>query len=136
MNTNEIYICINYRLYYYLQVIQSLAEIVATDLPQNLSWIVACLGPYIRADLDPQRVATVAFFTYLLKRDTQNQTVLTENLLEMILDVQTDQSCLVRKLALQGLGYAAENLSHELVSRHCNPILSVLMNSLDYNNIM
>lgn len=94
------------------------------------------MGPYIRADLEPQRVATVAFFTYLLQRDTQDQTVLTENLLEMILDVQSDQCCLVKKLALQGLGYAAENLNHELVARHCNPILSVLMNSLDYNNIV
>lgn len=117
-------------------MIQSLTDTIATTLPQNLSWIVACLGPYIRADLDPQRVATVAFFTNLLKRDSSDQTVLTENLLEMILDVQSDQSCLVKKLALQGLGYAAENLSYEMVSRHCNPILSVLMSSLDYNNIV
>lgn len=110
-------------------------ETISTEHPQYLSWLVACLGPYIRADLEPQRVATVAFFTHLMKRNTGEQSVLTENLLEMILDVQSDPSFFVRKLALQGLGYAAENLNVELVSRHCNAILGVLMNSLDYNNI-
>ncbi|KAG5897176.1 hypothetical protein JTB14_022538 [Gonioctena quinquepunctata] len=119
----------------FLEVIQALVENICLEHPQSLSWLVACLGPYIRADLESQRVATVAFFTHLLRQGTKDQTVLTENLMEMILDVQSDPSCLVRKLALRGLGYAAENLSYDLVSRHCNPFLSVLMNSLDYNNI-
>lgn len=112
-----------------------MVENVCTEHPQALSWLVASLGPYIRADLDPQRVATVGFFSHLLHQSHTEQNVLTENLLEMILDVQSDTCSLVRKLALQGLGHAAENLSYDLVSRHCNPILSVLMNSLDYNNI-
>ncbi|CAG9858443.1 unnamed protein product [Phyllotreta striolata] len=119
----------------FLEVVQCLVENVCMEHPQALSWLVASLGPYIRADFDSQRVATVAFFSYLLQQSHTEQNVLTENLLEMILDVQGDTSTLVRQLALQGLGYAAENLSYELVSRHCNPILSVLMNSLDYNNI-
>lgn len=119
----------------YLEIVQALVENISIEYPQSLSWLVGCLGPYVRADLEPQRVAVVAFFTYLLREGAKEQGVLIENLLEMILDVQTDQSCLVRKLALQGLGFAAENLNLELVTRHCNPILSVLMNSLDYNNI-
>nr|XP_023029049.1 maestro heat-like repeat-containing protein family member 1 [Leptinotarsa decemlineata] len=119
----------------FIEVIRGLVDSICVEHPQSLSWLVACLGPYIRADLEPQRVATVAFFTHFLQQGSNEQTVLTENLLEMILDVQGDQSCLVRKLGLQGLGYAAEHLSYDLVSRHCNPILSVLMNSLDYNNI-
>lgn len=119
----------------FLEIVQALIENISEENPQSLSWLVGCLGPYIRADLEPQRVAVVAFFTYLLRHGAKEQGVLIENLLEMILDVQMDQSCLVRKLGLQGLGYAAENLNLELVTRHCNPILSVLMNSLDYNNI-
>nr|CAI5839463.1 unnamed protein product [Callosobruchus analis] len=119
----------------FLEVVNAMVENICIETPQSLSWLVACLGPYIRADLEPQRVVTVAFFTFLLRQGVNEQIVLTENLLEMILDVQSDSSCLVRKMALQGLGFAAENLSYELVSRHCNPILSVLMNSLDYNNI-
>ncbi|XP_056636032.1 maestro heat-like repeat-containing protein family member 1 [Diorhabda sublineata] len=119
----------------FLQVIQLLVENVCLETSQSLSWLVASLGPYIRADLDPQRIATVAFFSHLLQQSYTEQNVLTENLLEMILDVQGDTNCLVRKLGLRGLGYAAEHLSYELVSRHCNPILGVLMNSLDYNNI-
>lgn len=120
----------------FLQVVETLVNNICIDMPQSLSWIVSCLGPFIRSDLEPQKVAVVAFFTYLLKQGTQNeQTVLIENLLEMILDVQLDQSCLVRKIGLEGLGYAAENLGKELVSRYCNQILGVLMNSLDYHNI-
>uniref|UniRef100_A0A6P7GVH6 Maestro heat-like repeat-containing protein family member 1 n=1 Tax=Diabrotica virgifera virgifera TaxID=50390 RepID=A0A6P7GVH6_DIAVI len=119
----------------FLKVIQSLVENVCEEHPQSLSWLVASLGPYIRADLDPQRVVTVAFFSHLLQQSHTEQNVLTENLLEMILDVQGDSCSLVKRLGLQGLGYAAEHLSYELVSRHCNPILSVLMNSLDYHNI-
>ncbi|KAJ8930968.1 hypothetical protein NQ314_016182 [Rhamnusium bicolor] len=119
----------------FLEVVQALVENICIENPQSLSWLVACLGPYIRADLEPQRVAVVAFFTYLLKQKANEQSVLIENLLEMILDVQMDQSGMVRKIGLQGLGYAAENLNIDLVIRHCNPILSVLMNSLDYNNI-
>ncbi|KAJ8979536.1 hypothetical protein NQ317_017684 [Molorchus minor] len=119
----------------FIQVVETLVENICEENPQSLSWLVACLGPHIRADLEPQRVAVVAFFTYLLKQRASEQTVLIENLLEMILDVQMDQSCAVRKIGLQGLGYAAENLNVDLITRHCNPILSVLMNSLDYNNI-
>lgn len=119
-----------------LQVVETLVNNLCLDMPNSLSSITACLGPYIRSELDPQKVAVVAFFTYLLKQGTQtDKTIFIENLLEMILDVQLDQSCVVRKIGLQGLGYAAENLGKELVSRYCNQILGVLMNSLDYNNI-
>ncbi|XP_066159161.1 maestro heat-like repeat-containing protein family member 1 isoform X1 [Euwallacea fornicatus] len=120
----------------FLKVVETLTNNICSDVPQSLSWIVACLGPFIRSDLEPQKIAVVAFFTYLLKQGNQKeQTVLIENLLEMIMDAQGDQSCTVRKIGLEGLGYAAENLSRELVSRYCNQILGVLMNSLDYNNI-
>ena len=119
----------------FLDTTSSLVENICSENPESLSWLVACLGPYIRAELEPQRVAVVVFFAFLLKQKANNQTVLAENLLEMTLDVQMDQSCLVRKIALQGLGFAAECLNLDLVSRHCQPILSVLMNSLDYNSI-
>ncbi|CAG9823673.1 unnamed protein product [Phaedon cochleariae] len=123
-------------IHLFLEVIAALVENVCLEHPQSLSWLVASLGPYIRADLEPQRAVTAAFFTYLLRhRGDNEQTVLSENLLEMVLDVQGDASRTVRKLALQGLGYAAEHLSYDLISRHCNPILSALMNSLDYHNI-
>ncbi|KAH1014351.1 hypothetical protein HUJ04_003198 [Dendroctonus ponderosae] len=119
-----------------LQVEETLVNNLCLDMPHSLSPITACLGPYIRSELDPQKVAVVAFFTYLLKQGAQtDKKIFIENLLEMILDVQLDQSCVVRKIGLQGLGYAAENLGKELVSRYCNQILGVLMNSLDYNNI-
>ncbi|XP_030751328.1 maestro heat-like repeat-containing protein family member 1 [Sitophilus oryzae] len=119
-----------------LDIIETLVNNVSSENPQSISWIVACLGPFIRSELEPQKVAVVAFFTYLLKHGAQSdQTVLIENLLEMILDVQLDQSCLVRKIGLEGIGYAAENLKKELVSRYCNQILGVLMNSLDYHSV-
>jgi hypothetical protein len=119
----------------FLATMSDLVENVCLENPESLSWLVACLGPYIRAELEPQRVAVVVFFAFLLKQKANNQVVLAENLLEMTLDVQMDQSCLVRKIALQGLGFAAEYLNSDLISRHCQPILSVLMNSLDYNSI-
>lgn len=119
----------------FLDVVGCLVENICNENPESLSWLVTCLGPNIRAELEPQRVAVVVFFSYLLKYKANNQTVLAENLLEMLLDVNMDHSCLVRKTALQGLGFAAEYLSCDLVSRHCQPILSVLMNSLDYNSI-
>ncbi|XP_076271212.1 maestro heat like repeat family protein c11.1 isoform X2 [Rhynchophorus ferrugineus] len=120
----------------FLEIIEILVNNLCIENPQSLPWIVACLGPFIRSELEPQKVAVVAFFTYLLKQGTQNdQTVLIENLLEMILDVQLDQSCLVRKIGLEGIGYAAQNLHKELISRYCNQILGVLMNSLDYNTV-
>ncbi|RZC37257.1 hypothetical protein BDFB_008476, partial [Asbolus verrucosus] len=100
----------------FLDTMSMLVEHVCVENPESLSWLVACLGPYIRAELEPQRVAVVMFFSSLLKQKANNQTVLAENLLEMILDVQMDQSCLVRKTALQGLGFAAEYLNSDLVS--------------------
>lgn len=120
----------------FLAVVGNLVENVCIEHSESLAWMVACLGPFIRAELEPQRIAVVAFFTYLIKHKASDyQTVLVENLLEMILDVQTDQCCTVRKIALQGLGFAVEYLNNELITRHCNPIISVLMNSLDYHNI-
>lgn len=119
----------------YQGMISNLVESVCIECPQSLSWIVACLGPYIRADVEPQRIAVVAFFANLLKQKANEQAILAENLLEMLLDVQCDQSCTVRKLSLRGLGYGVEFLNIELVSRHSNPILSALMQGLDYSNI-
>ncbi|EFA03008.2 maestro heat-like repeat-containing protein family member 1 [Tribolium castaneum] len=133
--TNLINVEANEELSAFLETMSCLVEDVCVENPESLSWLVACLGPYIRAELEPQRVAVVAFFAYLLKQKANHQTVLAENLLEMVLDVQMDSSCLVRKIALQALGFAAEALNTDLVSRHCSPILSVLMNSLDYNSI-
>ncbi|XP_050313820.1 uncharacterized protein LOC126748546 [Anthonomus grandis grandis] len=93
-------------------------------------------GPIIRSDLIPQRTLVVAFFTYLIKDNVESkQAVLIENLLEMILDVQLDQSCWVRNIEVQGLGYTPENLNKELVVRYCNQILGILMNCLDYHNL-
>lgn len=117
------------------EMISNLVESVCIENPQSLSWIVACLGPYIRADVEPQRIAVIAFFASLLKQKANEQTILAENLLEMLLDLQSDQSCTVRKLSLRGLGYGVEFLNIELVSRHCNAILSALMQGLDYSNI-
>ncbi|KAL3282132.1 hypothetical protein HHI36_005326 [Cryptolaemus montrouzieri] len=118
-----------------LDIIAMLVENICQDNPQYITWLVASLGPFIRAELEPQRVAVVAFFTYILRQKANDQAVLAENLLEMILDVQMDQSCFVKQIGLQGLGYAIEYLKPELISRHCKPILSVLMSSLDYNNV-
>ncbi|XP_045471667.1 maestro heat-like repeat-containing protein family member 1 [Harmonia axyridis] len=120
---------------WFLDIISMLVENICQDNPQYITWLVASLGPYIRADLEPQRVAVVAFFTYLFRQKVNDQAMLAENLLEMIMDVQMDQSCLVKQIGLQGLGYAIEFLKPELISRHCKPILSVLMSSLDYNHV-
>lgn len=116
-------------------MVANLVESVCADTPDSLSWIVACLGPYIRAELEPQRIVVVAFFANLLKHRANDQTILAENLLEMLLDVQSDQSCVVRKVGLRGLGYGVQYLNLELVSRHCNAVLSALMQGLDYSNI-
>lgn len=122
----------NYKTF--LELVSTLVDNLCVENPESLSWLVACLGPYIRAELEPQRIAVIAFFTSILKQKI-SQAVLAENLLEMILDVQVDQSFFVRKIGLQGLGYAAEHMNPDFISRHCNNMLSVLMNSLDYNNI-
>ncbi|KAK9870558.1 hypothetical protein WA026_008119 [Henosepilachna vigintioctopunctata] len=118
-----------------LDIISMLVEKICLDYPQYISWLVASLGPFIRAELEPQRVAVVAFFTYLLRQKANDQAMLAENLLEMIIDVQMDHSCFVKQIGLQGLGYAIEYLKPELINRHYKPILAVLMSSLDYNNI-
>ncbi|XP_050312813.1 maestro heat-like repeat-containing protein family member 1 isoform X2 [Anthonomus grandis grandis] len=120
----------------FLKMTETVVGDVCRDMQHTLSWIVSFMGPFIRSDLIPQRTLVVAFFTYLIKDNVESkQAVLIENLLEMILDVQLDQSCLVRKIGVQGLGYAAENLSKELVVRYCNQILGILMNCLDYHNL-
>lgn len=119
----------------YQVMLENLSDSVCTETPQSLSWMVACLGPNIRADLEPQRIAVVAFLANILRQRANDQTILAENLLEMLLDVQSDSNCTVRKLGLRGLGYGVEYLNIDLVARHSNAILSALMQGLDYSNV-
>lgn len=119
----------------FLEMVEKLAENVCTENSQSLAWLVSSLGPYSRSDYEPQRTAVIAFFSMVLKNKINSQTVLTENILEMLLDVQADTSCTIRQLSLKGLGYAVEYLSDELVLQYCTGILNALLQGLDYHNI-
>lgn len=120
----------------YLEMVPRLADNICTENSQSLAWLVASLGPYSRSDFEPQRIAVIAFFSTVFNHKLNEETVLTENILEMLLDVQSDNSCIVKQLSLRGLGYAAEHLSSELVTRYCQGILNALLQGLDYQNIV
>lgn len=119
----------------YLEMVPKLADSICMENSQSLAWLVATLGPYSRSDFEPQRIAVIAFFSSVLKHKLNEQTVLTENILEMLLDVQSDSSPIVKQLSLRGLGYAAEHLSHDFISRYCSGILNALLQGLNYQNI-
>lgn len=123
------------QLAHFQQMLSSLVESVSIEKNETMSWLVASLGPYIRSDFESQRIAATCFFANLLKIKANDQIMLSENLIEMLLDVQSDTSCMVRKLAIQGLGNGMDSLSTELIVRHSNSILSALMQGLDYNNV-
>lgn len=122
-------------LVHFQQMVASLVESVSIEKNDVMSWLVASLGPYIRSDMESQRIAATCFFAKLLKIKTNDQNMLAENLIEMLLDVQSDASCMVRKLAIEGLGNGMDSLSTEMIVRHSNSILSALMQGLDYNNV-
>lgn len=122
-------------LVHFQQMVSSLVESVSFEKTEVMSWLVASLGPYIRSDSESQRIAATCFFANLLKIKANDQIMLAENLIEMLLDVQSDSSCMVRKLATEGLGNGMDSLSIDLIVRHSNSILSALMQGLDYNNI-
>lgn len=116
-------------------MIDSLVDVVCHENVQSLTWLVASLGPYSRSDIDPQRIAVAAFFTALLRNNVNGQTLLAENILELLLDVHSDANFTIRKLCYRGLGYAAEHLNPELIVRFSNNILNALLQGLDYHNI-
>lgn len=122
-------------LVHFQQMVLSLVESVSIEKNDIMSWLVASLGPYIRSDIEPQRIAATCFFANLLKIKASEQIMLSENLIEMLLDVQSDSCCMVRKLAIEGLGNGMDSLSIELIVRHSNSILSALMQGLDYSNV-
>lgn len=123
------------KLQHFQQMVASLVESVSIEKGDSMSWLVASLGPYIRSDFESQRIAATCFFANLLKIKAHEQVLLAENLIEMLLDVQSDASCMVRKLAIEGLGNGMDSLSTELIVRHSNSILSALMQGLDYSNV-
>lgn len=122
-------------LLHFQQMVSSLVESVYVEKGDSLSWLVAALGPYIRSDIESQRIAATCFFANLLKLEATDQVMLAENLIEMLLDVQSDLNCMVRKLAIEGLGNGMDSLSSDLIVRHSNSILSALMQGLDYSSI-
>lgn len=122
-------------LLHFQQMVSSLVESVSIEKTDSMSWLVASLGPYIRSDIESQRIAATCFFANLLKLKANEQVLLAENLIEMLLDVQSDASCMVRKLAIEGLGNGMDSLSTELIVRHSNSILSALMQGLDYTSV-
>ena len=130
----EVYLCTE-SMSSFLNMVPKLVENICKDNSQSLSFIVTCFGPYIRSDFEPQRIAVSAFFAYLLQHKVAtNHSVLMENILEMLLDIQNDTSFVVKKISLLGLGNAAEYLSLEHISRHCNVILNAFMQGLNYNS--
>lgn len=119
----------------FIEMVDQLADIVCLENGQSLAWLVASLGPYSRSDLDPQRIAVTAFFSALLRSNVNGQTVLAENILELLLDVHSDNNYVIRKLCFRGLGYAAEHVNPELVVRFSSNMLNALLQGLDYHNI-
>lgn len=112
-----------------------LTEAVCTSVSISLAWVITALAAYSKSELEPQRVAVVAFLITTIRHRPNNQNVLTENILEMLLNTQYDNSCLVRQVGLEGLGNAVEYLPWDIISRNCDCILNVFMQGLDYNNI-
>lgn len=119
----------------FIEMVDPLADVVCLENAQSLAWLVASLGPYSRSDYDPQRIAVTAFFTALLRNNVNGQTLLAENILELLLDVHSDLNFTIRKLCYRGLGHAAEYLNPDLILRFSNNILNALLQGLDYHNI-
>lgn len=119
----------------FLQVTPALTQTICENASHTLAWIVTCLAPYTKSEIDVHRIAVTAFLASAIRYRPSNQNVLTENILEMLLGTQTDSCCMVRQIGLRGLGYSIEYLSWDMVSRHCDSILNAFMQGLDYNNI-
>lgn len=116
-------------------MVPKVTENICAENSESLAWLIASLGPYIRSEVELQRIAVAAFFSALLKNKVNNQGVLAENILEMLLDVQNDSSSAVRTLCLQGLGYGCEFLNPEIVYRHSTLMLNAFMQALDYSSV-
>ncbi|KAI4464663.1 maestro-related heat domain-containing [Holotrichia oblita] len=119
----------------FLEMVPKITENICAENSESLAWLIASLGPYIRSEVELQRIAVAAFFSALLKNKVNNQGVLAENILEMLLDAQNDSSPAVRRLCLQGLGYGCEFLNPEIVHRHSTLILNAFMQALDYSSV-
>nr|XP_022903178.1 maestro heat-like repeat-containing protein family member 1 [Onthophagus taurus] len=130
----ELYLCTD-NLNSFIETVPKITETICQQMPETLGWLVASMGPYIRTEIELQRIGVTVFFGSLLKCKLTNQNVLSENVLEMLLDIQGDSSTMVRKLYLQGLGYGAENLNNDIIYRHCGSLLNVFMQGLDYNSV-
>ncbi|KAF5275577.1 hypothetical protein FQA39_LY06689 [Lamprigera yunnana] len=119
----------------FLEMAPLLTENVCVTLLENYAWLITCMAPYLKSEIEYQRVAAVSFLAYSIKPAPKTETVVLESVLEMLLSMQSDSSYLVRQILLRGLGFIAEFLTWDLISRHYDTFLNIFMQGLDYNTV-
>lgn len=119
----------------FLDMVPILTENLSMTLSENFTWVVSCIAPYLKSEVEYQRMAAVTFLASSIKFAPQNDHVLLESIIEMLLSVQNDSSYMVRQNMLRGLGYVAEYLSSELVLRYADSFFTNFMQGLDYNTV-
>ncbi|KAF5298497.1 hypothetical protein FQR65_LT01276 [Abscondita terminalis] len=119
----------------FLEMVPSLTESVCTTLPQNYAWLISCMAPYLKSEVENQRIAAVAFLAYSIQYAPKTETVVLESVVEMLLSTQSDASFTARQILLRGIGFVAEFLTWDLVSRNYDTFLNIFMQGLDYNTV-
>ncbi|KAK5646733.1 hypothetical protein RI129_005197 [Pyrocoelia pectoralis] len=119
----------------FLDMVPILTENVSITLSQNFSWVVSCIAPYLKSEVEYQRTAAVTFLASSIKYAPQHDHVLLESIIEMLMSVQNDSSYMVRQNMLRGLGYVAVYLSSDLVLRYADNFFTTFMQGLDYNTV-
>ncbi|KAK4880533.1 hypothetical protein RN001_008679 [Aquatica leii] len=120
---------------HFLEMVPLLAESVCKTLPQNYAWLISCMAPYLKSEVEYQRIAAVAFLAYSVQHAPKTETVVLESVVEMLLTTQSDSSFMVRQILLRGIGFVAEFLTWDLISRNYDTFLNIFMQGLDYNTV-
>ncbi|XP_069674813.1 maestro heat-like repeat-containing protein family member 1 isoform X2 [Periplaneta americana] len=113
----------------FIEMVPALTKALCARMPQCMPRLVTCLNQYATSTLEPQRIVVAAFYAELVSLNANGQVVLLESIVSNLLNCLNDPSPLVRQLCLKGLA-SVSHLAQEQ-NRHCQPVLSALIQGLD-----
>lgn len=114
----------------FIQMVPALTRAVCSRMSQSMPRLVTCLNQYGASTFEPQRIVVAAFYAELVALNAGGQAVLLESIVSNLLSCLNDPCPIVRQLCLKGLS-SVSHLAQEQKNRHCQPVLSALIQGLD-----
>lgn len=114
----------------YPEAVSALGRSICVCCPDQVPKIITFLNPLLNSSVDVQRVISVSLFVEFLSQTYKAKKTLTEPLINNLLGRLIDNSPVVRRLCISGLGSVAM-LDKEQVERYSTTILSAMMAGMD-----